>query len=517
MQVDTWMRESDAFSWYMERDPALRSTIVTIAWLDRSPRWDMLTDRIERASRTIPLFRMRLVEPPMRLSTPRWTVDDDFDLSWHLRRVDAPAPRTPATVLDLARLAATTAFDPAHPLWEFTLVNHLKGGRAAFVMKLHHSLTDGVGGMQLALLLFDTDIVASRRTSGTPMPPAPRDDHVHALGLVGETLGHDWARRLHAVGDGVRGGPATAMRMARHPLRTAADAVQTVESIGRTVAPVSDTRSPVMTRRGLRRRLDIVTVRLSDLKTSAAVADGSVNDGFLAALTGGLRRYHDAHQVTSDELRVTLPISIRKQGDPAASNRITLQRFAVPLFPEDPAARIQAIGRRCRAARDERSLPHTNAIAGALNLLPPGVIGGMLKHVDFVASNVPGIDIPLYLGGARVTSHVAFGPTIGAALNATLLSYDGTCFVGVTIDEAAVPDTDALMTHLAEGFDEVLALAGRGGAARLPLRAGSFPGEKPTEPKGRSRPTDRRSVHTDVERAPASDGVPSRLRRPGRS
>jgi WS/DGAT/MGAT family acyltransferase len=484
MQVDLYMRESDAFSWYMERDPALRSTIVAIAWLDRSPRWHVLTDRIERATRTIPLFRMHPVEPPVRLSAPRWTVDDDFDLSWHLRRVAAPTPRTPATVLDLARVAATTAFDPARPLWEFTLVSHLQGGRAALVMKLHHSLTDGVGGMQLALLLFDIDIVVSRRACGEPMPPAPRDDGVHGLGLVCKTLGHDWGRLLHAVGDGVRGGPAAAMRMTRHPIRTAADAVETAQSIGRTVAPASDTWSPVMTHRSLRRRLDIVTVPLTDLKSSAAVAGGSVNDGFLAAITGGLRRYHDAHAVPSNELRVTLPISIRKQGDPAASNRITLQRFAVPLFPEDPVARIQAIGRRCRAARDERSLPHTNAIAGALNLLPPGVIGGMLKHVDFLASNVPGIDIPLYLGGARVTSHVAFGPTIGAALNATLLSYDGTCFVGVTIDEAAVPDTDALMTHLAEGFDEVLALAGHGGAARLPLRAGSFPGEKPTEPKG---------------------------------
>ena len=48
-----------------------------------------------------------------------------------------------------------TGFDPSHPLWEFTLVEHLRGGRAALVMKLHHSLTDGLGGMQLALLLYD--------------------------------------------------------------------------------------------------------------------------------------------------------------------------------------------------------------------------------------------------------------------------------------------------------------------------------------------------------------------------
>jgi diacylglycerol O-acyltransferase len=475
--IDVFMRDSDAFSWYMERDPALRSTIVAIAWLDRSPMWDVLIDRIERASRAIPIFRMRLVEPPVRLWTPRWVVDDGFDLSWHVRRVDAPTPHTPAAVLDIARVAATTAFDPAHPLWEFTLVEHLEDDRAALVMKLHHCLTDGIGGMELALRLFDTDIVASRCTAAESLPPAPTGEQTHGFRLVRDSLGHDVARLLHAVGDELRTGPSMAMHAARHPLRTAGDVAETVRSIGRTVAPVLETRSPVMTGRSVRRRLDVVTVVLDDLKRGSAAAGGSLNDGFLAAMTGGLSRYHRLHSVTVDELRVTLPISIRTETDPVGGNRITLQRFAVPLTPADPVARIGVIRQRCRAARDERSLPHTNAIAGALNLLPPGVVGGMLKHVDFLASNVPGFTIPVHLAGAHVDGFVSFGPTIGASLNATLLSYDGTCAVGVTIDEAAVPDADVLMTCLAEGFDEVLAIAGHDPAARLPLRDGSHPSE----------------------------------------
>ena len=61
-------------------DPALRSTIVAVAWLDRSPKWDTLVDRLERATRLVPIFRQRPVEPPGRLATPRWTLDPDFDL-----------------------------------------------------------------------------------------------------------------------------------------------------------------------------------------------------------------------------------------------------------------------------------------------------------------------------------------------------------------------------------------------------------------------------------------------------
>ncbi len=472
-QLDVFMRESDAFSWYMERDHALRSTIVAIAWLEASPDWGVLLDKIERASRSIPLFRMRLLEPPARVATPRWSTDPDFDLAWHVRRIDAPAPHTPATVIDVARHAATTAFDPAHPLWEFTLVEHLDGDRAALVMKVHHALTDGIGGMELALRLFDLEPVPA--PSG-PMPDVPSAQSTTPPNLLSESLRHD-AERLFdfARHEAIAVVPA-AIRAARHPLQAAADVIATVQSIARTVAPISDTMSPLMTERSLGRDLDMVTMRLDDLKRAASVAGGTVNDGFIAGLTGGLRLYHERHGTAVDDLRVTLPISIRTESDPVAGNRITLQRFTVPVHIDDPAERIRAIGGRCRSARDERSLQHTNAIAGVLNLLPPRVVGGMLKHVDFLASNVPGFTFPVYLAGARVAGYFPFGPTIGAAVNATLLSYDGTCCIGLTVDTAAVPDTDVFVRCIGEGFHEVLALGGDHAPASLPLHHGSYPG-----------------------------------------
>lgn len=169
--MGVFMRDIDAFTWYMERDPLLRSTVVAVAWLAASPDWDVLVARLDQASRVVPSLRQRVLEPPARLSTPRWTVDDRFDLSWHLRRMDAPHPRTPDTVVAFARNAAMTAFDRSYPLWEFTLVERLDGGRAALVMKVHHALTDGVGAMQLAPLLFDVDAAPHadrprRRSSG---------------------------------------------------------------------------------------------------------------------------------------------------------------------------------------------------------------------------------------------------------------------------------------------------------------------------------------------------------------
>ena len=199
-----------------------------------------------------------------------------------------------------------------------------------------------------------------------------------------------------------------------------------------------------------------ITVGLDELKRAGSLSGGTLNDSFMAAVTGGLRRYHERHGATVEELTVTVPISIRKPDDPPGGNRITLQRLRVPLSMADPVQRMQAIGARCRAARAERSLGFTDAIAAVMNLVPTGYVGSVLKHVDFLASDVTGFPDEIFLCGARVTEYSAFGPTIGAAMNATLFSYNGSCCVGITVDTTAVPDHELLVECLKEGFAEVM-------------------------------------------------------------
>jgi diacylglycerol O-acyltransferase / wax synthase len=463
----THMGESDAFSWYMERDPLLRSTVVTVLLFDRSPDPALLREKAERASRIIPGLRHRITETPLRLAPPRWTVDPDFDLSWHVRRIEAPRPGTLAGVLELARIAGMTGFDRAHPLWEWTLVEGLENRRAALVLKLHHSLMDGIGGMRLAAQLFDLE----PGSSAGPMPDAPEPEHLSTPALVADALSYNWQRlssltRRHATS--LRG---VARHAVRHPSDVAGRAVSTLRSVARMVRPVVETRSPLMAARKLGRHYDVLDVPLDDLKRAAKNVGVTVNDAFLGAVAGGLRRYHVRHDASCDELRATLPISIRHEDDPPGGNRITLMRVAIPTGIIDPVERMRALHELVSHTRTEPSIPFTNAVAGALNLLPPGVVGGMLKHVDLVASDVPGLEQPLYIGDARAERFYPFGPTIGAAVNVTLLSYCDTCGIGVNTDTGAVPDPNVLVDCLCEGFEEILDLGGSHGPVTLPARS----------------------------------------------
>ena len=454
IELEPHVRETDAFTFRMERDPLLRSTIIAISLLDRSPDWDVLVERIERATLLAPSFRERLVASPFGLAPPRWTVDPDFDLSWHLRRVGAPTPATLEGVLDMARIAGMTAFDPARPLWEFTLVEGLRGRGAALVMKVHHALTDGLGGIDLAAHVVD----AQREPADLgPMPPAPSVSPHGAVEQVGEAIGFDLLRFGQVLRSFVGDLPATVWRAGRAPARAVADVAATASSLARFVRPVTATLSPLMTERRLRWRYQVLDVPLDDLKRAAKAGGGTLNDAFLAGVTGGLRRYHHSHGAHVDRLRVSMPISVRREGDPVGGNRITLVRFEVPAGMTEPIGRMRAIGAAAAAQRRERSLPFSNTVAGVMNLLPATVTGGMLKHIDFLASNVAGFPDPVYVGGARVERFYGMGPTIGASANITLMSYQGTCNIGVTTDAGAVPDPEAFLACLVEGFDEVIA------------------------------------------------------------
>jgi hypothetical protein len=178
----------------------------------------------------------------------------------------------------------------------------------------------------------------------------------------------------------------------------------------------------------------------------------------MAGITGGLRIYHEHHLAPVEELRVAMPISLRVKHDAEGGNHVTVMRFPVSVGIADPAERMRAMAAAVLAQRNEASLPHTDTVAGVLNRVPNALIGAMLKHVDFLASNVPGAPIPLYLEGAKVEAWYPFGPAAGASMNVTLISYCDTCCIGVNLDASAVPDGELFMRCLREGFDEVLAL-----------------------------------------------------------
>jgi WS/DGAT/MGAT family acyltransferase len=361
-------------------------------------------------------------------------------------------------LLDLARTAHMAAFDHDRPLWEFTVVEGLPDDRAALVMKIHHALTDGIGGVQIAAHVVD--LTRDGAPLG-PVPPAPVVRRPLPFGDLAEALGHDARRAVDLGRSALRAAPGTALEVLRDPVGRAAAAAEDAASVLRMVRPVTDTRSPIMTGRGLQRHFEVFDVEVADLKAAAAAIGGSLNDAFVAGIAGGMRRYHQRHFACISQLRLTMPVSVRTDDDEIGGNHVTLVRFDLPVGITDPVGRMEAVHEICNQQRHEPAIAHSEAIAAVLNLLPVGVTGGMLRHVDLLASNVPGFGASAYVAGAELEGFYPFGATLGSAGNITLMSYRGTCHVGIVTDVDAVPDPEDFRVSMVEGFDEVIAVGRR--------------------------------------------------------
>lgn len=454
--------------WTIEDDPLLRSTILGIALLDQVPERAVIEQRVRRAIAAVPALRHRVESAPLHRSVLEWIAVDEVDLGYHLRHVVLPAPGTFEQVLEVARVAVASGFDRSRPLWEFTVIEGLDdpavpgGARAVLLTKAHHVVADGIGAIRMAANLFDlmADPADADDEAKTPERLiAPSGTHRGLLERWRDAIGHDVDVALGAMGHQARSVLPNLLAALRDPAGAIDGAIETARSIGRTIAPVFDTKSPVMVERRAIARYQTLEVPLEGLRAAAHAAGGTLNDAFVAAIAGGLRRYHDHHGAPVAELRMAMPISLRAPDDGEGGNHVSVQRFGVPIDEHEPAARVRAVAAVTARVRAERSLAHTEAIAGFLNLLPSSLIGTMLKHVDFFASNFPGVPVPMYFAGAEVLRLYPFGPTAGSSLNVTLMSYRDLCCIGVHSDTAAIPDGDVFHAALIAGFDEVLALA----------------------------------------------------------
>jgi diacylglycerol O-acyltransferase len=458
MRFEDRMSDSDALMWSIEKDPTLRSTITTALVFDRAPDRARLVERMERACRLVPRLRQRVVANTYSIAPPRWETSRDFDLEYHLRWMRAPAEGGLEGLRRIAEPIAMQGFDRARPLWEMTVVEGLADGRAGVILKIHHAITDGVGGVKLAMNVFDLERDPAQ---ADPMPQDPEIHVMNQMERMRDAIDHERRRQL---GIAKRAVPAVAGGVARllsDPGATTRRVVEVLGSVGRMLAPASTPLSPVMTGRSLSVRLDTLSVPLADAKAAAKAAGGKLNDFFVAATIGGFRRYHNVHGARPESLRMSMPINLRDATTAdLAGNQFAPVRFVVPIQIEDPRERMQTLRRLVAEQRAEPAMALIDPLASVVKRLPTsistGLLGSMMRAVDFVTSNVPGIPIPLYLGGAQMESQFPFGPLAGAAVNVTLLSYLDQLHIGVTIDPAAVPDISVLHTCLQDGFDEVL-------------------------------------------------------------
>ncbi|OBA86548.1 diacylglycerol O-acyltransferase [Mycobacteriaceae bacterium 1482268.1] len=443
-----------------EANPRTRSGIMTVEILDSTPDWQRLRTRFEHASRKVLRLRQKVVMPTLPTAAPRWVIDPDFNLDFHVRRVRAAEPGTLREVLDLAEVALQSPLDISRPLWTATLVEGLAGGRAALVMHFSHAVTDGVGGVEMFANLYDVE----RDPAPEPVPPLPIPQDLSPNDLMREGFNRLPGAIVGGVGKAIFGAAQAVGSVIRSPVASLGGAVEYAISGTRVVAPAAEP-SPVLRRRSLSSRSDAIDIEFGDLHRAAKAAGGSINDAYLAGLCGALRLYHEHMGVPIDTLPMAIPVNMRSDNDPAGGNRFTGVNLAAPIGVVDPERRIKSIRSQMTRKRDERAANMVGVIAPLVSLLPDTVlegVAGSIVNSDVQASNVAVYAGDTFIAGGKILRQYGLGPLPGIAMMVVLISRAGYITVTARYDRAAVTDGDFFARCLQAGFDEVLALGGEG-------------------------------------------------------
>lgn len=450
------MNALEALMWRGEEaDPRLRSTICSFGVLDCAPDWQRFLAACEWGTRMVPRFRQKVVEPAFGFGNPVWVNDPDFDLHYHVRRQRISEGGGWREALACAEQIAMTPFDRARSPLELVLFEGLPEGRAAMLLKMHHSATDGIGGFQLFSKLHSKK---REHNPSKPQPAEPLPEWKTPRDVLREQLDRD-ARQL--LGN-LRDGAASLLSRLQHPVAAVTEAVNFTSSLRRVLAEPAAEGSPLLRRRSLSWRFQAFDVSFPDLRAAAKAARASLNDAFLAALLGAFRFYHEKLGVEIETMPIGIPISVRRADDPEGGNRFTGARFAAPVGIADPALRMKKMGELVRDAREEPALDAMSLVAPLLTRLPAPLIsqlaGSLTSSNDLQASNVPGFQEDLYMAGAKIERVYGLGPLPGCATMITLITHGTTACVGANLDPAAVTDPELFAECVLGGFAEVLAL-----------------------------------------------------------
>src|SRR4051794_4969272 len=436
-----------------------------------APDFVALREHVRARLPLVPRYRQKLAKPPFGLGRQRWIDDPAFNLDYHVRHTALPAPGGAEQLRRLIGRLFAQRLDRTKPLWELWFVEGLEGGRTAIVSKTHHSLVDGISGVDLATVLFDLD--PEPREIDMPDAWQPRPEPTSAQ-LAAEGVRNDLGRLASL--------PLRGLGLLGDPERSLADARETFGAVGEVVRAGLDPAppSPLNVRIGPHRRFEWVAAALDDLKEVKAGLGGTVNDAVLAVVAGALRRWYHARglPVAGVTLRACVPVSVRAPGERGVlGNRLAQLVCPLPLGEADPVARYREISAAMAGIKDSRQALGAEVIASAQEFAPPTILAQASRlnfssrFYNLLVTNVPGPQLPLYVLGRRIESVFPIPFLAGdRALAIAVMSYDGGMGFGLLGDLDALEDLDVVGAGIREALDELLALA-RGEAAPKPKPA----------------------------------------------
>jgi len=202
----------------------------------------------------------------------------------------------------------------------------------------------------------------------------------------------------------------------------------------------------------------------------------TVNDVVLAACARALGQYLREHGETPRRpLVATVPVSEHGAGGGVTSaNRVSAMFIGLPVHVDDLETVVRSIHEQSIGAKKVYASFGPYLLAEWVDMAPPPLFSAAVGLYSrwqlaeylppahsIVISNVAGSPVPLYASGARLIAAYPLGPVLeGAAVNISVMSYDGALDVGLITCPRAVPHPSEIARGFERATDELAAAAG---------------------------------------------------------
>lgn len=460
-RVDTaWLRMDNDVNLMMIVGVWLLQPAVTLAAVR-----ERIGDKLLKYDR----FRQKAVVDAMGAS---WVEDEAFDLARHVVPATLKRRRGEDARQALQRLCgelATTPLDPAHPLWQFQLVEHYDGG-SALIARIHHCIGDGIALISVMLSITDGG-------SDPPRRPHGAEDGAHEGAHAGE---HDWLAdavikpltelTVKAIGM-YGGGVAKSIDMLANPyqpLLGSVDMARTGVQVLSDVAALAlmENDSPTLLKgRPLGRKVVAWSepLPLDAVKVVGKGLGCTVNDVLLACAAGAIGEYLAGRgdDPAGKQIRVMVPVNLRPL-DKAwqLGNRFGLAPLVLPIGIANPVERVFAV--RARMAELKGSYQPllafgVLAVSGLfIKPVQDAVTGMFAKKTTAVMTNVPGPGTPLKFCGSTLRQTMFWVPASGEiGVGVSILSYGGGVQFALITDQALCPDPQQVIDRFAPEFEKL--------------------------------------------------------------
>ncbi|MCW5613431.1 MAG: wax ester/triacylglycerol synthase family O-acyltransferase [Rubrivivax sp.] len=460
-RVDTaWLRMDNDVNLMMIVGVWLLQPAVTLAAVR-----ERIGDKLLKYDR----FRQKAVVDAMGAS---WVEDEAFDLARHVVPATLKRRRGEDARQALQRLCgelATTPLDPAHPLWQFQLVEHYDGG-SALIARIHHCIGDGIALISVMLSITDGG-------SDPPRRPHGAEDGAHEGAHEGE---HDWLAdavikpltelTVKAIGM-YGGGVAKSIDMLANPyqpLLGSMDMARTGVQVLSDVAALAlmENDSPTLLKgRPLGRKVVAWSepLPLDAVKVVGKGLGCTVNDVLLACAAGAIGEYLAGRgdDPAGKQIRVMVPVNLRPL-DKAwqLGNRFGLAPLVLPIGIANPVERVFAV--RARMAELKGSYQPllafgVLAVSGLfIKPVQDAVTGMFAKKTTAVMTNVPGPGTPLKFCGSTLRQTMFWVPASGEiGVGVSILSYGGGVQFALITDQALCPDPQQVIDRFAPEFEKL--------------------------------------------------------------